>query len=305
MKPKRPAQDPGGEDVTRLIGRVGVAVGIVTGVAGVVGAIAFELLPTSTVTDKVLVTAAWLAISVAFFWGIGAWKSARRFTITSISALVSMICLAALSIAAQNSMSPTENHSHQSPITSPSFPSSASPSQQATAHPTTKPAAAPQVSKSLANLTPVTSSEYNSVDGSYQVGSQTLNGRQYQQAIYDELQGLQGSETVCDGASGTADYSTYYIGYKYRNFSATIGLADSSAPGYTITFTVLVNNQQKSSVKITNPRKTDTINIPVSGASLITLEDTCQNQSLNAVGSDYMYQGDIVTAVWANPTVSG
>ena len=213
----RPREKPGPA-------RAGIAA--VTGVAGVVGAIAFELLPTSTVTDKVLVTAAWLAISVAFFWGIGAWKSARRFTITSISALVSTTCLAALSVAAQNSMSPTENHSYQSPITSPSFPSSASPSPQATAHTTTMQAAAPQEPKSLADLAPVTS------NATYQVGSQTLNGRQYQQAIYDEWQGSQGSEPVCEGPGGPATYSTYYIGYKYRNFSVTIGLADSSAPGF-------------------------------------------------------------------------
>ena len=120
-------------------------------------------------------------------------------------------------------------------------------------------AAAPQEPKSLADLAPVTS------NATYQVGSQTLNGRQYQQAIYDEWQGSQGSEPVCEGPGGPATYSTYYIGYKYRNFSVTIGLADSSAPGYTITFTVLVDNQQKSSVNITNPGKTGTINIPVSG----------------------------------------
>jgi hypothetical protein len=90
------------DELTRLTERAGAIIGIASGVLGVLLAVGFAFLPVSTLLEKAFVVLACLALSVAAVTGIGAWRSARRFGITATSACVAVVCLAALSMAAQS-----------------------------------------------------------------------------------------------------------------------------------------------------------------------------------------------------------
>lgn len=88
-------------DITRLTERADVIIGIVAGVFGALFAVGLIFLPASTLLEKTCVLFTCIALSIAAVTGIGAWRSARRFAVTATSACVAVVCLAALSMAAQ------------------------------------------------------------------------------------------------------------------------------------------------------------------------------------------------------------
>jgi len=95
------AERPDPADQNNLKARVGLNIGIATGVLGVLIAVGFALLPVNTLPEKACVILACLALSVATVTGIGAWRNASWFAATAVSAGAAVVCLAALSMAAQ------------------------------------------------------------------------------------------------------------------------------------------------------------------------------------------------------------
>ncbi len=92
---------------------------IVSGVSGgtmaVFATVGLEILPVSTLTEKLLVIVACLGLGVAVWGGFGAWRSVRKFAVMSVSASIAVICLGALSIVAGNAESPQARASGGAP----------------------------------------------------------------------------------------------------------------------------------------------------------------------------------------------
>jgi hypothetical protein len=84
----------------RSLGQYATVASIVSGPFGMLLGVGFILLPSATAREKLLVTGAALAISVAGLTGIGAWRSPRRFGLTMIAGGLAIVCLADLSIEA-------------------------------------------------------------------------------------------------------------------------------------------------------------------------------------------------------------
>jgi len=284
--PAAPREDPG-----RLTEKANVVIGIVVGILGALLAVGFELLPASTVLEKSYIVIASLALSIAAFSGIGAWKSGRRFAFTATSTGLAIICLAGLSVAAQ--ARPAQSSQASDPPMS-STPDSTQPN---TASPTTKPSASVPTanpspasspgtpgggSQSLIDMTPVPGSNSQS-------GQQTVDGQSYQQTLYDTW-----DDYNCDGSYAPSS-TTYNLDYKYRQFRVVVGLSENSPPGDTIQFSVLIDNQEKGVSPTLQAGQTQTLNLNVAGAYRITLQDNCTSAA-NAGGNN-------VTAVWINPVV--
>jgi hypothetical protein len=89
-------------------------------VAGTVAAFVagFGILPSSTSPEKVLILITVIGVSGAIIFGIGAWRSGRRFMFMAISVGLAFTCLAALSVAAQTTSSAQGTPSHLSSDTS-------------------------------------------------------------------------------------------------------------------------------------------------------------------------------------------
>jgi hypothetical protein len=295
--PRKPTVKPAAapsEDPSRLTERAGVVISIVTGVLGVLLAVGFALLPTATGADKIYIVIASLALSVAAVSGIGAWRSGRRFAFTAISTGLALICLAGLSVAAQagpvqapqSENTPTGDSptSVQQTTTSPTIaPSTSSP----TPNPShiSQSTATNSGSQSLTDMTPVSGSS-----SSFQSGPQSVEGKSYQQTLYDTWDDYQ-----C-GPSYSPDTETYELNYKYRQLHVTVGLADTSPSGDMIQFSVLVDDQKKGISPTLGPGQTEAINVDVTGAYRITLESSCAS-SANPGGNS-------VIAAWIDPVVS-
>jgi hypothetical protein len=284
--PAAPSEDPG-----RVTEKASVVIGIVAGVLGALLAVGFELLPTSTVLEKGYIIIASLALSIAAFSGIGAWRSGQRFAFTATSTGLAIICLAGLSVAAQ--ARPTQAPQAADPSASGS-PGSAQPN-------TVSPATTPSTSSPMANSSPTSSAgtpaggsqsliDMTPVPGSdSQSGQQTVDGHSYQQTLYDTW-----DDYNCDGSY--APYSTTYnLDYKYRQFRVVVGLSENSPPDDTMQFSVLIDNQKKGVSPTLQAGQTETLNLNVAGAYRITLLDNCTSAA-NAGGNN-------VTAVWINPVV--
>jgi hypothetical protein len=294
--PKFSAEPPAApsEDRGRLTEKAGVVISIVTGVLGALLAVGFALLPTSTGAEKGYIIFAALALSIAAVSGIGAWRSGRRFAFTATSTGLAIICLAGLSVAAQ--AGPTKappsmdipasgSPNSDQPTTAPTNTTAPTSSATLNSSPTSPPGTADGGSQPLIDITPVSGSS-----SSFQSGPQGVNAHSYQQTLYDTW-----DDYNCDG-SYSPDSTTYELNYKYRQFSAVVGLADTSPSGDMMQFSVLVDNQQKGISPTLGVGQTETINVNVTGAYRITLQDNCTS-SANPGGNN-------VIAVWINPTVS-
>jgi len=121
-------------------------------------------------------------------------------------------------------------------------------------------------------------------------GPQEVNGKPYPQALYD----TQSNDFYCSN-NGYTDTASYQLDHKYRQFHAVVGLADSSATGDTVTFSFLVDGQQEGLSPTLAVGKTVTININVTGAFRLVLQDSCASAQANT---------DAVTAVWINPSIT-
>jgi hypothetical protein len=289
-----PPEAPGG-DPSRLTEKVGVIIGIVTGVLGTLLAVGFALLPTATGADKIYIIVASLALSMAAVSGIGAWRSGRRFTFTAISTGLALVCLAGLSVAAQTGPVQVTQSNNTSASDSPSTTQTTTVSPIATTSTTSSPTPSPSQasqssvqnsgSQSLIDMTPVSGSS-----SSFQSGPQSVDGKSYQQTLYDTW-----NDNLC-GYNYSPDTATYELNYKYRQLHMIVGLADTSPSGDMMQFSVLVDNQKKGISPTLGPGQTETINVDVTRAYRITLESSCTSPA-NSGDSN-------VTAVWINPVVS-
>jgi len=72
-------------------------------VVGTVAALVagFGILPSSTLAEKVLIFVTVIGVSGAIIFGMGAWRSGRRFLLMAISAGLAFTCLAALSVVTE------------------------------------------------------------------------------------------------------------------------------------------------------------------------------------------------------------
>jgi hypothetical protein len=94
-------------------------------------AIGLGFLPNKTGAEKFLIFCASAALSTGNVVGFGAWKNARRFTVTAMMVGIAIICLAALSIQASDSgrrlpISSTGGTTSPAPTTDTSAPSATS-----------------------------------------------------------------------------------------------------------------------------------------------------------------------------------
>jgi len=302
QRPRRPTP-PDGDEITHLTDRAGVVIGIATGVLGGLLAAGFAFLPVDTASEKGWIFSACLAISVASVTGIGAWRSARRFGLTATCMFVTVVCLAGLSVAARDDH-PTARQqgtaasvASSDPQTSRTVPSESpnSLASSAVTSPRVSQVSTPVATRApagqqLVDITPVDPSLSN-----YSTGQQKVNGRAYPQTIYDQTS----DDYNCNDSILTVSPGqvVYELDRKYANFHAVVGLADTSASGDTIMFKVLVDGQQRYASTALTVGETQVINISISGAFRITLEDVCSSQTLYSGGPS-------VTAVWINPEVS-
>jgi hypothetical protein len=292
-----------GDEITRLTERAGVVIGIATGILGGLLATGFAFLPVNSLAEKGWVFFACLAVSVASVTGIGAWRNARRFGLTATCMCVTVICLAGLSVAAQDDHPTTipqrtaasaASTSPQTSTTVPSEPSASLPSSALTS-PTASQVPKPVVAnvpapRPLVDMTPVDPSLSN-----YSAGQQKVDGQVYPETIYDETR----DDYTCNDSIPTDSTGQviYELDRKYAKFHAVVGLADTSASGDTITFKVLVDGQKRYASTPLAAGETQAINMSISGAFRITLEDVCSSQTQYSGGPS-------VTAVWINPEVS-
>src|SRR5215469_15358695 len=98
----------------RLFDGVARVAGLALTILGVLFGFGLAILPSSTAAEKAIIFLTSLALSTACTAGIGAWRSAKKFTLTATSAGLGIICLGLLSIDAA---SPEHVHSNSSPPT--------------------------------------------------------------------------------------------------------------------------------------------------------------------------------------------
>ena len=81
---------------------------------------------------------------------------------------------------------------------------------------TSSPASAAPIPAYLFDLTPI--------NGSYQVGSKTVNGQTYSRSVFHGL-------SECNAGDGKGFLAEYDLGRKYKTFTATAGLSDLDTRG--------------------------------------------------------------------------
>ncbi len=287
------AEEVGQEDSDRLREKVGVVIGIATGILGALLTVGLTFLPASTLAEKSYIFLACLSLSIVAVSGIGAWKSLRRFTITASFTSIAIMCLSALAISAANPVAVAHEVNRNS------SPGVRQP-KRSTSVPIDKPHSSPEAtssrgisgtqrgagsSQSLLDMTAI-----DPADSLLVSGYQTVNTRQYQQTLFDNTL----DEYGC--GDDDPDSTSYNLGRKYAYFHAIVGLADSSPSGDAVTFDVLVDGQRKGIAPTLYVGQTAILNIDITGAFRITLQDLCtaaQDSSNN----------NSITAVWANPSV--
>ena len=303
-KPPPPSRSTADDETARLTERAGVVIGIATGVLGGLLAAGFAFLPTDTSTDKAWVFVACLALSVACAAGIGAWRKARRFAVTAMCMFVAVVSLASLSVAARDSNPSGVTSPAAADPANPSLPASpvgggptsaSAPSLSSAGTPTSQGPSATGISQptsqALADISPVDPSL-----ASYSTGEQKVDGQTYQQTIYDQT----ADDSTCNTGGSTVAATgqvIYELDRKYAKFHAVVGLADTSASGDTIIFKVLIDGQQRYASSSLSVGETQTVDLSITGAFRLTLEDVCSSQTVYSGGPS-------VTAVWINPVVS-
>jgi len=280
----------------RLIEKISVVVGILGSIFTVLSVAGYELLPSSTWGEKCLVFGATIALSAAAFAGIGAWHSARRFAVTASAAGIALMCIAALAIVAAGSETIPSNESSLNLPTSPARASSGSSAQSSTSDPAASASSSPSVNpvrtsststpvsvsagKSLFDMPPVSGS-----DSTFAIGPKTVDGHSYQTALYD----VTSYDDQC-----VVGQDSFNLDRKYHDFRVTVGVADSTPLGDKVTFSFLLDGQQRGPSPTLPAGQTMSIDIDVTGVFRITLQDICS--SSNSSGNE-------VDAVWINPVV--
>ena len=213
---ERPEGSDGG-----LFDSVARVAGLALTILGVLFGFGLAILPSSTVGEKAIVFLASLALSIACTAGIGAWRSAKKFTVTATSAALSIICLTLLSIDAA---SPEQAHSNSSPPTrgigkaTPGSPTITTPPQATVTTPAqSAPSPTPGPTGVSTNVAPLYLANLTGSGSSWESGSWQLAGTTYAHSLGDP-----------DPCGEYSDSVTYQLNRSYSKFVATIGIADNA-----------------------------------------------------------------------------
>jgi hypothetical protein len=265
-------------ELERSLGWYAAAVGITTGIFGALLAIGLALLPTTTLGEKALIIGAALALSAAGLAGVGAWRSARRFTATAIAAGLAILFLASLSVAAGNnagtqqiqdgarSLEASASGKHAQ-STSSTIPAAVASHPASTQSPTAQPSPSGRPVY-LSDLTGTVNSLYPSPES----GKWSITGTAYDHSL--------GYPDLCASSTGgpISLSVTYTISGSYRYFTAEVGVADGAAPddqNQQVTFEVDGPDDGGSSNELGSKSaqygRPTTIKLPIHGITQLTL----------------------------------
>ena len=253
------------------------------GTMGLLLTIGFKILPAYTFVEKMLIITASLALGLASWMGLGAWRSIRRFTVVAIAAAAAIVCLCALSIVANNAGN--EQGQPSAKVSGAPVHGSANPSGNATprASPDASPSSSPQagaptgprvyladMSGDPASTTPPQTGTWGMLDHSY-----------------THSIGYPG-----DCSTETVNYS---LAGRYQRFQATVGLNDDADPEDQGTassdgadFTVFANTGGGSMRSVSTGQAfwghPITVSVSVAGATLLQLQTgSCFDSSSSVV----------------------
>jgi NPCBM/NEW2 domain len=202
--------------------------GFALAVLGTLSGLGLAFLPSSTLGEKFLIFLASAALSVAGTAGVGAWRSGKRFAITAFSAGTSVVLIALLSISAAaqsrigassaaNTQAARGGKAGTSGVPPSSAPSSLTPSPTPTGpYATMSPSAHAATSGPPLYLSTLTGSGSSWEDSSWQ-----LAGVTYSQSV--------GDPDPCNDPA-FPDSVTYQLPGRYKEFIATVGVADNADP---------------------------------------------------------------------------
>jgi NPCBM/NEW2 domain len=286
---KRASEDENDEDAQRsFAGYYGAAIGVWTGVFGVLTGIGLLLLPKDTPTELLLILSACAALSTGSVVGFRAWKSAARFAASAISAGMAIICLAALSMAANDA-----------PRISPAATDTAGPTPPPAAASQSSPAASASASGSSSPATagpPLGGSPEYLADMSYQVATGTNSPQTNTTDTPWSLGGTPYPNSIGYAGDVSTDSVNYTIkGSPYGWFDATVGVNDNAAvsdQGIQVQFTVIVNPGNRQYTETVQWDQPATFHVNIRGAAMLTLETNTFFNDINLSSSSY--------AVWGN-----
>lgn len=260
------------------------------GTMGLLLTIGFEILPASTLTEKMLIIVASLALGLASWIGFGAWHSIRRFVVVAVAAATAIVCMGALAIVA-NSSGDANDHTSASrsgvPVRSSANPPAAAthgaPSNASSSSSHDAAIRGPRIY--LADMT-ADPSNYDSP----QPNTWKMVGMTYPHSL------------GYPGGFCSSDEISYSLGGHYQRFQATVGLnydADlqdqDTASNDGANFTVKADTGGGGMKEVFSghafwdrPIKVD---VPVAGATMLQLTtDACLNSSNSF-------------AVWGSPSL--
>jgi hypothetical protein len=196
--------------------------GFALAIFGATYAASLGILPSSTLAEKFLSFLDSVALSIAGTMGVGAWRSGKRFSVTVISAGLSITFLAMLSIVAASQgrinaramNSPNTRGIGQTKGTKPAV---ISPSEASAA-------ASPS--------TPATSPTSVVGDPLYLAGSLTGSGSAWENGRW-KLSGVTYAHSLGDPdpcMASDPDSVTYQLNDSYSKFIATVSVADNADP---------------------------------------------------------------------------
>lgn len=238
---KRPLED-----------RVSWVFTIAAGTFSVTTLFGLTLLPVNTQGQRALVLIACLALGVAAYSGVGAWRSFRRFTSMTLSASVALVCFAGLSITTDSAGRdrpsaggtltglPTSevpvaegSRAGESPPSSPDAPTSFPPNEIPTESPSDPPAAGTW----LTDERPIEENGELLRDGSssyWQRGSRRLGATLYDHSLIAEMR-----TEWCGDDPEDWKVISFELGAGDRRLTATVGLLEH-APSYAVARFVVI-----------------------------------------------------------------
>lgn len=218
-------QDPNGEAGERrrrLLEASALTIGISGGLFGALFAIALLFLPTDGSIENLLVVVACLAISAAYYMGVGAWEDVRRFTIFSALCAVTILALCLLSIAAREGGSPSSaaaaeskgsNPAPEKQIGSPEASPASTPRSKSSAPASEKTSPGPSPAGKAVYLTDLSPNSSDLQQGSWRIGS-----KNYRHSL------------GCNDSTKLRPTAVYRLDGKYRHLTGTVVLDEDAIP---------------------------------------------------------------------------
>lgn len=192
--------------------------GVSGGTMAVFLTVGFEILPTSTLTEKLLIIVACLGLGAAVWGGFGAWRSFRKFTVMSVSVAIAVVCLSALSIVAGNAGSSRAQASGGA--RDPGLQVAADQAGSSSASPVPAVSASSPLSGPPVYLADLTGDPESTTPP--QRGSWTMAGKPYSNSL-----GYPASSNAATGYMET-DSVSYQLPPGYQWFAAMVGLNDEA-----------------------------------------------------------------------------